>query len=244
MENFTRVSDSIRTNKSLTASEKLFIGYLQTYQLSPDGTPTNNYCFLKQEELAEELGESLSTIKRMIISLSSKGIIFQSAARNYNKSGYQFKNRKATILVDEYNPLPTELEVPKKEPKKVSPKVEVVVPEPVKEVAAIKQLTIEDELEDRGLPLVIEAAPIVESEHKVRMREEFAAKFKYPLHSGERNITGGEFHSLTYYKFQGKVDWKETSEIIKTLNNKDFDLFWNIIQELKQKCITNKNILA
>jgi hypothetical protein len=134
MENFTRVSDSIRMNKSLTASEKLFIGYLQTYQLSPDGTPTNNYCFLKQEELAEELGESLSTIKRMIISLSSKGIIFQSAARNYNKSGYQFKNRKATIFVDEYNPLPTELEVPKKEPKKVLKKAEVVTPE-IKEEA-------------------------------------------------------------------------------------------------------------
>ena len=156
MENFTRVSDSIRMNKSLTASEKLFIGYLQTYQLSPDGTPTNNYCFLKQEELAEELGESLSTIKRMIISLSSKGIIFQSAARNYNKSGYQFKNRKATIFVDKYNVLPTELEVAKEAPKSIKPKVEVVVPEPIKEVVRIKELTIEDELEDRALPLVIQ----------------------------------------------------------------------------------------
>ena len=130
MENYTRISDSIRKNKSLTATEKLLLGYLQTFQQNPDGTPTNNYCFLQQEKLAEELGESLASIKRAIKSLISKQLLFQAPERFYNGTGKQYKKRKATIMVDDNNPFQEEiqLEVPNIVSNEVKEEVEELVP--------------------------------------------------------------------------------------------------------------------
>ena len=74
----------------------------------------------------------------------------------------------------------------------------------------------------------------VESPLKIKMRERFESEFKYPLNSGARKITGGEFHTLTYNKFLDKLSFTQMFTAIKGLDNKNFELFWDKIQELKK----------
>lgn len=117
MENYTRIPDSIRKDKSLTSTEKLILGYLYTYQNKIVGKKiisTQTYYYDTQAALAEELGTYLREIERCIASLKTKGLIFQKK-KNEVDGKNQFKNRKAIIMVDENNPLPIKETIPTSE---------------------------------------------------------------------------------------------------------------------------------
>jgi biotin operon repressor len=103
---YTRITEKLRKNKDLTPLHKLLIGFLNTYQSNPDGTSTKKYFYDTQENLAEELGVSVRTIKTAIQFLEDKGIIYQTQKSKIDKRP-QYKNRKAIILVDKNNPLPS-----------------------------------------------------------------------------------------------------------------------------------------
>ncbi len=130
MENYTRIPDSIRKNKSLTSTEKLILGYLYTYQNKLVGKKvisTGNYYYDTQAILAEELGTYLREIERALFTLKQKGLIFQTK-KSLVDGKSQFKNRKAIIMVDDNNPLPT-IDVPNSKPKQLSKPNEVLTPE-------------------------------------------------------------------------------------------------------------------
>jgi biotin operon repressor len=121
---YTRITEKLRKNKDLTPLHKLLIGFLNTYQSNPDGTPTNKFYYDTQVNLAEELGVSLKSINNAIDFLEEKGIIFKKKKSDVDKKP-QFKNRKAIILVDKYNPLPkTENKAPES----------IILPQPIPEV--------------------------------------------------------------------------------------------------------------
>ena len=83
---YTRISTEIMKDKTLSPTHKLILGYLQTYQQKPDGTPTGNYWYNTQKQLAEELGLSLKTITDAIAFLEGKGLMFQPKKSTiYNK---------------------------------------------------------------------------------------------------------------------------------------------------------------
>lgn len=103
---YTRITEKLRKNKDLTPLHKLLIGFLNTYQTNPDGTSTKKYFYDTQENLAEELGVSVRTIKSAIQFLEEKEIIYQTQKSKIDKRP-QYKNRKAIILVDQHNKLPS-----------------------------------------------------------------------------------------------------------------------------------------
>jgi hypothetical protein len=130
MENYTRIPDSIRKNKSLSPTEKLILGYLYTYQNKLVGKKvisTGNYYYDTQAILAEELGTYLREIERALFTLKQKGLIFQTK-KSLVDGKSQYKNRKAIIMVDDNNPLPT-IDVPNSKPKELSKPNEVLTPE-------------------------------------------------------------------------------------------------------------------
>lgn len=107
-EHYTRVSDSIRRNKNLTSAQKLILGYLQSYQSTPDGAPSKKFYYDKQDKLAEELGMSLKALNVALKCLEEKKLIFKTTQRSVDKKQRQYKNRKGIIFVDEFNPYPEE----------------------------------------------------------------------------------------------------------------------------------------
>jgi len=136
MENYTRLPDSIRKNKSLTSTEKIILGYLYTYQYKLVGKKlisTGSYCLETQDNLADEIGLLVLTLKRTLITLKEKGLIFNQKKGSIDGKS-QYKNRLATIMVDEFNPLPTEIEIkiPKNVSKKISTPTEVLSPVTIK----------------------------------------------------------------------------------------------------------------
>jgi len=147
MENYKRIPDSILKNKELADSEKLLLAYLYTYQYTVVDSKviiTNNFCFETQENLADELGTTLRTLQRTIQSLKEKGLIFQTKKGSVDGKR-QFKNRKAIIMVDEFNKLPI---TTVKEPVKVStPEVVESAPE-VKITTNTKKMTNKLQLKD------------------------------------------------------------------------------------------------
>jgi hypothetical protein len=110
MENYTRIPDSIRKDKTLSPLHKMIIGYLSTYQTKPDGTSTNLVYFNTQEKLAEELGTPIRTLKTAIEFLELKQIIYQPKKGDMDGKRY-YKNRKAIVLVDEFHKLPIEFKI-------------------------------------------------------------------------------------------------------------------------------------
>lgn len=125
--------ESIRKDKSLTSTEKLILSYLYTYQnkmVNGKETPSNNYFFDTQENLAEELGASYRTIKRSISNLIELGLIFKKKKSSVDGKA-QYKNRLAIIMVDENNKLEIN-ETPTK----------------VKEEVIVEQVVVESEYND------------------------------------------------------------------------------------------------
>ena len=105
MENYIRIPESVLQNEELTIQEKFFLGKLHTYQMTVDGNPTGNYCFDTQENIAKEIGMSVITFKRMLKTLTKNGYIFLEKKRDV-VGGKQYKNRKAIVMVDKFNPNP------------------------------------------------------------------------------------------------------------------------------------------
>lgn len=145
METYTRISTRILKDKNLSPTHKLILGFLQTYQQQPDGTPTGNYWYNTQKQLAEELGLSLKTITDAIAFLEGKGLIFQPKKSKIDNK-HQYKNRKAIILVDEFNELPTEFIKEEKSPRKRKKAITETLPTP--EVKDINQEEITPQIED------------------------------------------------------------------------------------------------
>ena len=148
---FARISTEIMKDKSLSPLHKLILGFLDTYQNKPDGSSTKMVWYNTQENLAEELGVSLKTLTDAIRVLEGKGIIFQPKKGLIDKKA-QYKNRKAIILVDENNPLPTEFIKPEVLPRKrkkaaitetLSTQVEEYI-QPEEKVTQIEEETIDN----------------------------------------------------------------------------------------------------
>lgn len=146
----------------ITPSEKSFIELVLSYQNN------GQEFFMEFSEIANILGVKKQSVSNLVKSLKSLEYI---NAKNSSRYKGKFIGSTTFITVNEDKiiasvqaalsnkpNLEAEIvkEAKKKASKSVTPKVEVVVPEPVKEVTTIKQLTIEDELEDRGLPLTIQ----------------------------------------------------------------------------------------
>jgi DNA-binding Lrp family transcriptional regulator len=102
--NFFKVYyNDILSNKKLNSNEKLLIFYLKSFQ------DNNKVCFQTQNDIADILGLSPKTLEKVIYSLKKQELIFTSNDRKYLTP---FNNRKAIILVDENNPLPSTEEEP------------------------------------------------------------------------------------------------------------------------------------
>lgn len=81
-----------------STNQVLIICYLKSFQA------TNKFCRQNQKDIAKLFGIPFSTFKKELKILLDKGIIFTSNNKKYIKA---FSNRKALILVDDKNPLPT-----------------------------------------------------------------------------------------------------------------------------------------
>lgn len=95
---FTRINEVIRRNKEITSSQKLLIGYLNDYQLN------GLTCYQTAEELAYELGISVSSINRDVTKLVAKGLVKRGSFSEMGVDGKkQYKNRKATVYIGDKN---------------------------------------------------------------------------------------------------------------------------------------------
>jgi Mn-dependent DtxR family transcriptional regulator len=86
-------------DKDYTLSQATILSYLKSFQ------EQNKYCYQSKSDIAKRFNFDISTINRTIKSLIDKGVIFTSQDKKYLKAA--FNNRKALILVDDKNPLPT-----------------------------------------------------------------------------------------------------------------------------------------
>jgi hypothetical protein len=192
MENYTRIPDSIRKNKSLSPTEKLILGYLYTYQNKLVGKKvisTGNYYYDTQAILAEELGTYLREIERALFTLKQKGLIFQTK-KSLVDGKSQYKNRKAIIMVDDNNPLPT-IDVPNSKPKELSKPNEVLTPEV--------------EYDDLDNAFLNEPQPTKDKLiHYVKMKDEYSSKNESVFDYITELITDGEI--LTYKEIDEKVE--------------------------------------
>lgn len=139
MENYIRIPKSILTNSELDIYEKHILGYLYTYQTTVVDNkliPTKNYCFDTQENIANELGISIRKLKYLIVGLKSKGLIFMVKKSQVDGKN-QYKNRRAIIMVDEFNPLPTKKEVI--ESKTITEPLTTTPPEDIKAVEKVSK---------------------------------------------------------------------------------------------------------
>jgi DNA-binding Lrp family transcriptional regulator len=152
----------------ITPSEKAFIELVLSYQLN------GQKFYMEFSDIAKILGIKKQSVSNLVKSLKSFEYLATSNISVSNKKTKEFIGSTTFITINEDKiiasvqaalsnkpNLEAEIakEAKKKAPKSIEPKVEVVVPEPIKEVVTNKQLTIQDELEARALPLVIEAAP-------------------------------------------------------------------------------------
>lgn len=114
-EDFLQITYSLLKDKTLSTSQKILISYLKSFQRTK-----GEYCYDTQENIANDLGFALITIKKDIKELTEKNIIFLEKKRDLI-GGKQYKNRKAIILVDDNNPLPTKDEAPQADSIKPEP---------------------------------------------------------------------------------------------------------------------------
>lgn len=122
MKTFLKIDSTLLANVNYTPTEKLFIAYLQSYQND------NKYCFDTQEELSKVFGICLRNIKYLIKDLRERGIIFMVPKSQIDHKS-QYKNRKAIILVDDNNPLPTHMSNEKtKDEQSINSELKVYLP--------------------------------------------------------------------------------------------------------------------
>jgi len=104
METYIKLENELLADTGYTLTQKLIISKIKGYQ------DNGLYCYSTQEELAQQLGLSLRTLKREIFNLKKIGKIF-TQPKKLKSNKKQYKNRKAIILVDENNSLPTKEEM-------------------------------------------------------------------------------------------------------------------------------------
>jgi DNA-binding transcriptional regulator YhcF (GntR family) len=131
--NFLKIDFKYINRKDISFLQSGILAYLSGFQ--------NNklYCYQSERELAEIFNSSRRTISRSIIDLINKGLIFKSNDRKYL---IPFQNRKALILVDDNNPLPTTEKIVKQS----IPKKEYVLP-------IVKTYTQEETIIDNPMPI-------------------------------------------------------------------------------------------
>ena len=91
-QTFIKLSNDILRRKDITPTEKLLIAYLQSFQVN------NKVCYQTEEEIAEELGMSVRTIKRTVKKLVDNNVCKKEKASLYSGKR-QYKNRKAIIVI-------------------------------------------------------------------------------------------------------------------------------------------------
>jgi len=97
-ETFTKFNHQL-IKDGYSTNQTLIICYLKSFQ------EQNKYCYQSKSDIAEFFGIPYSTFKKEIKSLIDKKAIFLSQDKKYLNAA--FNNRKALILVDHKNPLPT-----------------------------------------------------------------------------------------------------------------------------------------
>lgn len=145
METFIKIKSNLLSRKDLTATQKIIISYVESYQVN------GNILYETMSEISEKLGMSLPTLKRNVKNLIKLDIIKHIKICNITKDAYaksildksknpkpvkrQYKNRKALILnemsdsneVIEENNTPTpKTEVKPVEVIKTTPEVPVI----------------------------------------------------------------------------------------------------------------------
>lgn len=90
-ENFIKVSTELRRRTDISSTEKIILAYLLSFQAN------NQVCYQTEEELSFELGISLSTLKRSIVTLIEMNICYKEKA-SLHTGKRQYKNRKAIIV--------------------------------------------------------------------------------------------------------------------------------------------------
>jgi transcription initiation factor IIE alpha subunit len=97
MEKFLKIDWELLDNTNVSFLGAGLISYIKSYQIN------GKYCYHKDDELAKLFKVSRSTIIRELKELMNMGLIFKSNDKKYL---IPFNNKKATILVDNNNPLP------------------------------------------------------------------------------------------------------------------------------------------
>ena len=206
--------------------------------------------FMNYKDIASILGAEKQSITNAVSKLKSKNYISTNVTSNYKGDGLG-GGSSSTIFVnidfiiskvkDILSLNAEKLKVKKEAPKKV--KVETKVITPIKEEEVIEEVIEEPIQVVIPKPIVVKKQIINQEDERTLkeiMEDKFKRNFKFPLNSQQREMHVNEFNLLTKNKFQEKMSFPEISELVKTINNKDFDLFWNTIQELKNKIIKNK----
>ena len=190
---------------NITSSEKSFIELVLSYQLN------GQKFYMEFSDIAEILGIKKQSVSNLVKSLKSLEFISTSNTSSFHNKTREFNGSTTFITVNEDKiiasvqsslsnkpNLEAEIlkEVKKKAFKSIKAKVEVVVPEPIKEVVRIKELTIEDELEDTVLSLVIE--PVI-NDKKEKLRLEYNEMFK----NQDSKMLPLQFNTLTHNIFYG-----------------------------------------
>ena len=202
----------------------------------------------KNVTIAEHLFSTEITIKNGIEDLYRKGYL-ESVTGFHTNFGSAAKSRVITInwskLQEVLDLIPTKEKTKEVIPNIVSKELKVKT----KAITPIKEEVVVEEVIEEPIQVVIPKPIVVkkqiinqEDERTLKeiMEDKFKRNFKFPLNSQQREMHVNEFNLLTKNKFQEKMSFPEISELVKTINNKDFDLFWNTIQELKNKIIKNK----
>ena len=97
-ETFLKINYEL-LDEGYTLSQAAILSYLKSFQ------EQNKYCYQFQKDIATKLRIPFGRLKIDIKILSDKKLIFTSQDKKYLNAA--FNNRKAIILVDDKNPLPT-----------------------------------------------------------------------------------------------------------------------------------------
>ena len=172
-ETFLKINYQL-IEEGYTLFQAAILSYLKSFQ------EQNKYCYQFQKDIAEKLGIPFGTLKKDIKFLSDKKLIFTSQDKKYLNAG--FNNRKALILVDDNNPLPTAESI-----KLIAEQVEVT-----KDIPTIEKI-------EESLPQQI-------------IIPQLEAKFKLPSNltslywNDEENIQWLQQYMLEGYKIEGVLE--------------------------------------
>ena len=93
-ELFIKLDYQLIQRTDITLHQKLIIAYLKSFQVN------NKVCYQTQEEIAETLSFSISTVKKNIKNLKERNIIKIGMFSEFGIKKNQFKNRKATVYIE------------------------------------------------------------------------------------------------------------------------------------------------